>query len=265
MASMTARGFCAVAALSRYTNFLPRISRERMGKSRRIFSTSNPVPTTCSRWAADSLDGILAAVVIRSPPRSFRYLRWMSRLRRCSPNLPLAADNCESIFQLARVRALASSGPGTRSQKQRAGACVPRARRFRVSGDRTARSRRSGQWLLVGTLHIVGVNLELRLCVDLRVVGEQQVTVRLLGVGFLGIFVNNNAPVKHAMRAVIQDAVIELAAVAVWAGVLHQHVVIEVLLAIADEEAINQALSAFSSQYGMDVVAHQSSAKKYRV
>src|SRR5947208_1938515 len=170
MASMTARGFCAVAALSRYTNFLPRISRERMGKSRRIFSTSNPVPTTCSRWAADSLDGILAAVVIRSPRRSFRYLRWMSRLRRCSPNLPLAADNCESIFQLARVRDLASYGPGTRSRKQRAGA-----------------------------------------------------------------------------------------------GVLHQHVVIEVLLAIADEEAINQALSAFSSQYGMDVVAHQSSAKKYRV
>src|SRR5206468_8964517 len=150
MASMTARGFCAVAALSRYTNFLPRISRERMGKSRRIFSTSNPVPTTCSRWAADSLDGILAAVVIRSPPRSFRYLRWMSRLRRCSPNLPLAADNCESIFQLARVRDLVSYGPGTRSRRQRAGACVPRARRFRVSEDRTARSRRSGQWLLRG-------------------------------------------------------------------------------------------------------------------
>src|SRR5438046_3057693 len=125
------------------------LSRED-GKSRRIFSTSNPVPTTCSRWAADSLDGILAAVVIRSPRRSFRYLRWMSRLRRCSPNLPLAADNCESIFQLARVRDLASYGPGTRSRKQRAGACVPRARRFRVSGDRTARSRRSGQWLLRG-------------------------------------------------------------------------------------------------------------------
>src|SRR2546429_189192 len=142
--------FFAVGALRRSTNFFPRISRERMGKSRRIFSTSNPVPTTCSRWAADSLDGILAAVVIRSPPRSFRYLRWMSRLRRCSPNLPLAADNCESIFQLARVRDLVSYGPGTRSRKQRAGACVPRARRFRVSGDRTARSRRSGQWLLRG-------------------------------------------------------------------------------------------------------------------
>src|SRR5207237_9586960 len=67
------------------------------------------------------------------------------------------------------------------------------------------------------------------------------------------------------MRAVIQDAVIELAAVAVRTGVLHQHVVVEVLLTIADEQAINQALSAFSSQYGMDVVAHQSLAKTYRV
>src|SRR5437899_12415683 len=54
---------------------------------------------------------ISATAVFRSPPRSFRYLRWMSRLRRCSPNLPLAADNCESIFQLARVRDLASYGP----------------------------------------------------------------------------------------------------------------------------------------------------------
>src|SRR5207302_878738 len=67
------------------------------------------------------------------------------------------------------------------------------------------------------------------------------------------------------MRAVIQDAVIELAAVAVRAGVLHQHVVIEVLLAIADEEAVNQALSTLSSQYGVHVVAHQPSAKKHRV
>src|SRR5436305_762370 len=132
---MTARGFCAVAALSKYTQFLPQISRARMRKSRRIFSTSTPVPTTCSRW----------------PPHS------------------------------------------------------------------------------------------------------------------LGIFVNNNAHVEHAMRAVIQDAVIGLAAVAVRTGVLHQHVVVEVLLTIADEQAINQALSAFSSQYGMDVVAHQSPAKKYRV
>src|SRR3989441_1737516 len=67
------------------------------------------------------------------------------------------------------------------------------------------------------------------------------------------------------MRAVIQDAVIELSAVAVRAGVLHEHVVIEMLLAIADEEAVNQALSTFSSQYGVHVVAHQPSAKKHRV
>src|SRR5713226_4213113 len=40
----------------------------------------------------------------------------------------------------------------------------------------------------VRALHVVGVDLQLRLGVDLRVVGKQQVAVGLLGVGFLRIF-----------------------------------------------------------------------------
>src|SRR4051812_36751579 len=45
MASMTACGFCAVAALSRYTSGLPWIFCFRTGKSSRILSTSNAVAT----------------------------------------------------------------------------------------------------------------------------------------------------------------------------------------------------------------------------
>src|ERR1035437_1574320 len=42
MASMTAKGFWAVAALSRYTRGLPWMFCLRTGKSSRIFSTSKP-------------------------------------------------------------------------------------------------------------------------------------------------------------------------------------------------------------------------------
>src|ERR1035438_80785 len=46
MASITARGFCAVAAESRYTSGLPWMVCLRTGKSSRSFSTSNAVVTS---------------------------------------------------------------------------------------------------------------------------------------------------------------------------------------------------------------------------
>src|SRR5215471_2999923 len=89
------------------------------------------------------------------------------------------------------------------------------------------------------TLYVVGIDLQLRLGVDLCVVREQQVAIRLLGVGLLRIFVNDDAAVKHAMRVAVEDAVIKLAAATVWAGMLYQHVIVQVLLAIPDKEAID--------------------------
>ena len=58
---------------------------------------------------------------------------------------------------------------------------------------------------------------------------------------------NNDAAVKHAMRVVVEDPVIELPAAAVRAGMLYQHVIIEVLLAITDKQPVNQALSTFAA------------------
>src|ERR1035441_8543571 len=46
MASMTAKGFCAVAALSRYTRGIPWMVCLRTGKSSRIFSTSKTAGMT---------------------------------------------------------------------------------------------------------------------------------------------------------------------------------------------------------------------------
>src|ERR1700676_2533446 len=63
----------------------------------------------------------------------------------------------------------------------------------------------------------------------------------------------------------VENAVVELAAGTVGAGVFHQHVVVEMLATAADEEAIDDALSAFSGEYGMNVVAHQRAAQQQRM
>jgi hypothetical protein len=53
----------------------------------------------------------------------------------------------------------------------------------------------------VRALHVVGEDLELRLGVDRRVVGEQQRLVRLLRVGLLRVLPDDDLAVEHAARA----------------------------------------------------------------
>src|SRR5947208_1643788 len=117
----------------------------------------------------------------------------------------------------------------------------------------------------VRALHIVGVNFELRLSIDLRIVGEQQVAVGLLGVGLLRILVHDNAPVEDAVRMAVKNAVVELTAAAMRASMLDVHVVIEMLAALTDEQAVDQTLSAFSGKYWMHVVSDQAASQQKRV
>src|SRR5262249_40408069 len=63
-------------------------------------------------------------------------------------------------------------------------------------------------------LHIVGVDFQLWLGIDLSLIGEQQVAIGLLGISLLRVFMNDNASVKDTMRVAVQDSVVKLAAVA---------------------------------------------------
>ena len=117
----------------------------------------------------------------------------------------------------------------------------------------------------MGALHVVGINFQLRLGVDLRIVGQQQVAIGLLGIGLLRVLVHHDAAVEHAMRVVVENAVVKLPAGTMRAGVLHQHVIIEMLPAGADKEPINQALAAFAGEHRMHIVAHECAAQQQRV
>ena len=109
----------------------------------------------------------------------------------------------------------------------------------------------------VGTLHVIGINFKLRFGIDLRIVREQEIAVRLLGVSLLRIFVDHDATVENAVRMPIQNSVVKLPAAAVWFHMFNVHVVIEMLPALAYEQTIDQALSAFACQHGMNIVADQ--------
>ncbi len=117
----------------------------------------------------------------------------------------------------------------------------------------------------MGAFHVVGVNLQLRLGIDLRVIGKQQVAVGLFRVGFLRVFVNNDAAVKNAVRVTIENAVIELAAAAMRTGMLDEHVIVHVLAAVADEQPVDQTLAAFAGQHRMNVVTNKPPAQKHRM
>src|SRR5258708_29679767 len=114
----------------------------------------------------------------------------------------------------------------------------------------------------VRALHVVGVDFKLRLGVNLCVVREQQVAVGLLGISLLCVLVDNDSSVKYAVRFVGQNAVVKLAAAAMRAGMLHEHVVVQMLASGSDEEAVDQALATFACKNWMNIVTHNRSTQQ---
>ena len=98
----------------------------------------------------------------------------------------------------------------------------------------------------MGAFHVVGVNFKLRFGIDLRIVRKQKVAVGLLGVRFLRVFMDNDASVENAVSVIVEDSVVKLAAATAGAGVLDQHVIVEMLSPVADEEPIDQAFASFA-------------------
>ena len=113
--------------------------------------------------------------------------------------------------------------------------------------------------------HVVGVNFQLRLGVGGRVVGEQQIFVRLLRVGLLRDGMNVNPSVENALRFVVEDAVEILVAGAMRLRVLDNHVMIGQLLAAREVKAVQNAFQAFAGEFGADVVARKLRAERERM
>ena len=107
----------------------------------------------------------------------------------------------------------------------------------------------------MGARHVVGEDLEAGAGVDLGLVGEEQVLVRLAGVGADRAGPDDDMAVEHAVAVVVHDALVELAAGAVRRGVLDQDRVVVVLVAAGQVEAVEADLGAFALEADPDLVA----------
>ena len=114
-------------------------------------------------------------------------------------------------------------------------------------------------------LHVVGKDLELRLGVDRRVVGEQQRPVGLLGVGLLRVLTNDDLAVEHRARLAAENALVDLVARAVRLRVIDGGVIVDQAIAIGQIQAVQRALGALAVENRRDVVADDLAAERERV
>ena len=114
----------------------------------------------------------------------------------------------------------------------------------------------------MAALDVVSVDLQLRFGSDLRVVREQETLVGLVGVRPLGHLVDVYLAPEDAASMSGKNALVELVADAVGTGVLDAGVVVDVLFAAGEEEAVEGGIDALAIQYGGDVVANEASAER---
>ena len=81
----------------------------------------------------------------------------------------------------------------------------------------------------MGALHVISINFQLRLGIDLGVPGKQYIFVGLLRVGLLGVGVYFYTAVEDAARAAIEDTLVHFFATAVGFRVIDARVEIHVL------------------------------------
>ena len=113
-------------------------------------------------------------------------------------------------------------------------------------------------------LHVVGVDLELRLGVDLGVAREQQVAVGLVGLGLLRVRVHVHPPVEHPAPAPAGDALVVLAACAVRRHVLDVGVEVGVLASVRHVEPVEGAARVLAVEGDVDVVAREPGPERHR-
>ncbi len=107
----------------------------------------------------------------------------------------------------------------------------------------------------MGTLHVVGVDFQLRFGVNDGIVGQQQRLVGLLGVGLLGVGVNVNLAVEDAAGPAVEDALVQLVAGAIRLGMVDARVVIDQLVAARQVQAVKRGFAALRVEHHVDVRA----------
>ncbi len=109
----------------------------------------------------------------------------------------------------------------------------------------------------VRAFHVVGIDLELRLAVGVRVSREQQVVVGLLRVGLLGARTHDDAAREYATRLVVEHTVEILVTLTVVSGMVDRRMMIGVLLTGQEVQSVEDQPATRTRQDGADVVPRE--------
>ena len=91
----------------------------------------------------------------------------------------------------------------------------------------------------MAALHVIGIYLQLGLCIHVRIASETQVTVGLLRDGLLCVGAYEHFACKDSCRLLIKNILVEFVAVAVACLVVHNGAVVGVLALVAYDKSID--------------------------
>ena len=86
----------------------------------------------------------------------------------------------------------------------------------------------------MATLHVVGINFQLRLCEHACVVAHHDVRIALISVRLLRINVNINLSIEHPFSVVEQYAFVKLIAVTIRNLMVNERMIIDHLIVLRE-------------------------------
>ncbi len=113
----------------------------------------------------------------------------------------------------------------------------------------------------VAAFDVVGVDLELRLGIDLGFFRQQQVVVGLVRIGAVGALVDDGLAVPDAAALAVQDAAVLLPRRGRAHAMIDARVVIDVLGVAGEVETVKGHLGAGHGDIDVQVIAHQAAAE----
>ena len=109
----------------------------------------------------------------------------------------------------------------------------------------------------VAAFHVVGIDLQLRLGVDLRLVGQQQCLAELMAVRLLRVLVDHDPPLEDGARGIIDHALEDLAARGPRLQVFDHGGRVAVLRVAQQVGAVQVTFGAFAVEAHRGLVARQ--------
>ena len=97
-------------------------------------------------------------------------------------------------------------------------------------------------------LHVIGEDLEAGRAIDERLVGEEEVLVRLAGDRLLRVLADVDVPVEHPTGLVVEDAPVQLDARARSSHMIDPRVVVVLLRPRRHEHPVERELAAFPAE-----------------